>query len=189
MSRPPSMRRILPTALVVVLALPAAAHASGEQVVRDCTDDGRMSKRYSQKDYRDALNNMPTDVDEYTDCRDVIRRAQLAAAGGGRSSGGGGGTAGGDSGGGPASQGSRDPLQTASPQEREAVADAGESGSKPVAVAGEVLRPGSPGSGGAQDGLSTIPTPLLVVLALLALVGLAVGGTGARKRVLDRRAA
>ena len=70
------MRRLLLTAVLGCLLLPAAAWASGEAVIKDCTDDGVIQGHYSQQDYKNALANLPTDVDEYTDCRDVIKRAQ-----------------------------------------------------------------------------------------------------------------
>ena len=48
-------------ALLAVLAvlLPAAgALASGKDVIRDCTDDEVMSRTYTQKDYRAALQEL-----------------------------------------------------------------------------------------------------------------------------------
>ena len=65
---------VLTVALASALALAPAAPASGTSVVTDCADDSRLDKRYTPADYKDALQNIPTDVDEYTDCRDVIRR-------------------------------------------------------------------------------------------------------------------
>src|SRR3954454_7147762 len=88
------MRRAFLLTLLLVLLPAAAAHASAAQVIRDCTDDGVLSGHYSQKELRSALANLPSDVDEYTNCRDVIRAAQLSA-GSGSSSGGGGTTTGG----------------------------------------------------------------------------------------------
>src|SRR5919197_2805342 len=110
------MRRVFATtiALCCLLLVPATAHASGRAVIRDCTDDGKLEKTYSQKDYRDALANLPTDVDEYTDCRDVIRRAQLGGAAGGAGGGNGGpGAPGGGSGGGGATPPQRPPPRAA----------------------------------------------------------------------------
>lgn len=63
---------------VLALAAPAGA-ARGEAVIRDCTSDGKIDRRYSPADYQEALRDLPTDVDEYTDCREVIRRAQAAS--------------------------------------------------------------------------------------------------------------
>ncbi|MCW3000016.1 MAG: hypothetical protein JWN65_3565, partial [Solirubrobacterales bacterium] len=81
---------ILASVLAVACVAPATALASGSTVVSDCALDSKLDKTYTAKEYKDALKNIPTDVDEYTDCRDVIRRAQLAQAGAGNSSGGGG---------------------------------------------------------------------------------------------------
>lgn len=68
--------------LAVCLALPASALAGGGQrLVNDCTDNGRIDGNYSPGEYKDALDNLPTDVDEYTDCRDVIRQSQLSNTG------------------------------------------------------------------------------------------------------------
>ena len=65
------MRMHLRTSLVVIavllLGLPAAAHASGADVIRDCADDGRLNKQYSQKELQGADRNLPSDIDEYTD--------------------------------------------------------------------------------------------------------------------------
>jgi hypothetical protein len=79
------MRQKIPTALALALlalglALPASAAASGIAVIRDCSEDGVLNRHYSHKDLTDALNHLPSDIDEYTDCRSVIRAAQLAAA-------------------------------------------------------------------------------------------------------------
>src|SRR5204862_7116021 len=99
------VRTLIVCAVVVVLARSAAAVASGSAVIRDCAEDGRLQGHYSQRDLRDALDSIPSDVDEYTNCRDIIRRAAFNGAGssgGGSSKGGsgGGGGAGGGSGGG-----------------------------------------------------------------------------------------
>src|SRR3954468_21778865 len=134
------MRRLLPLLIALFLLPTAAAFASGGKVIRDCTDDGRLQGHYSQKDLRDALSSMPSDIDEYTDCRDVIRRAAFGGAGSsgggkGGSGGGGGGNSGGgefggfgDSGGsssggsGGSSGGAQpDPVASASPAERRAL--------------------------------------------------------------------
>src|SRR3954470_12555946 len=130
------MRRLLPLLIAVFLLPTAAAFASGGKVIRDCTDDGRLQGHYSQKDLRDALSSLPSDIDEYTDCRDVIRRAAFGGAGGsgGGGKGGSGGAGGGGGGGGefggfgdPGSGGTgpgggrADPVASASPAERRAL--------------------------------------------------------------------
>ena len=95
--------------LVALLALPAFAQASGQDVIRDCFEDGHIDGNYSQGEYQDAQDNMPSDVDQYSDCRDVIAQGQAgggkknsnssSGSGGSNSSGGGSNSGGSNSGG------------------------------------------------------------------------------------------
>ena len=48
------------------------------QILRDCADDGDLQGDYSPSELRDARQNIPSDIDEYTDCRDVLARAASA---------------------------------------------------------------------------------------------------------------
>ena len=185
--------------LPVLLLLAPAAPAQAASLLDDC-QDGRIDGTYSQADYRRALRNIPSDFDQYTDCRRVIRRAQLAAAGGGSDPGGGegggttgaggtGGGSGGAAGGGtsteaPTSALRTDPLESATPEERRAFEQA-TTGGAPVRVGQAAIRPGATGADAAAG---DIPGPLLVLLALLAVAGLAYGAAVTRARVLARRA-
>lgn len=77
------MRRAFPLILALAVLLPAGVgHASAADVIRDCTNNGRLDRSYSQKELRSAIANLPSDVDEYTNCREVIRNAQLAGGSG-----------------------------------------------------------------------------------------------------------
>jgi hypothetical protein len=68
---------LLLAAMLVALAAPATASAKGGQdVIRDCAEDGDLDGDYSQKDLDDASKNMPSDISEYSNCRDVIERAR-----------------------------------------------------------------------------------------------------------------
>ena len=186
-----AVRRLLVTAVALSLLAPTAALASGADVIKDCTDDGRLSKKYSQKEYSSALGDIPTDVDEYTDCRDVIRRAQLGdTSGTGSGSSGAAGAVGGAPGGpgGPAGgAGAGDPLAGATPQERAAIEKARSGGNKPVKIAGRLVQPGHLGFSG-LDAIDTLPTPLLIVLIVAALAAGGAGGALLQRRVLARRA-
>src|SRR4051794_38648046 len=98
---PASVFRMLRLALAclvlgLVVAVPAANAASTTQILRDCADDGVLQGDYSPSELRKARQNIPTDTDEYTDCRDVLARAAAAgvASKGGSGGGGSGGTAG-----------------------------------------------------------------------------------------------
>jgi hypothetical protein len=187
-----AVRRVILIAVALCLLAPTAALASGADVITDCTDDGRLSKKYTQKEYSAALGDIPTDVDEYTDCRDVIRRAQLGDTSGTGSSdsstsvgavpgagGGPGGTAGGAV---------IDPLAGATPQERAAIEKARSGGSKPVKIAGRLVQPGHLGFSSLSS-IDTLPTPLLLVLIVAALAAGGAGGALLQRRVLARRAA
>ncbi len=166
-----SLRLALALLLAALLA-PASALGSTQDVIRDC-QDGSISGTYSQQDFNDALRNIPTDVDEYTDCRDVIRRAQLGSAGGSSgTSGGGANTSGGvpvvPAGGG--GGGSSDALlASATPAEQQAVREAtGDGGTAPVAIAGQLVSPKGQGLSPAGSA-NVVPTPLIVALVLLGI--------------------
>src|SRR3954471_11886896 len=100
-----SMLRLALACLALMLvAVPAAEAASTTQILRDCADDGVLQGNYKPSELRKARQNIPTDTDEYTDCRDVLARAAAGAvagsgSGSGSISGGAGGFAGGSAGG------------------------------------------------------------------------------------------
>ena len=191
------MRRSSLAALVALATLapaPAIAAADTKALIRDC-EDGRIDGSYSQKEFSDAVRSIPTDLEQYTDCRDVLRRAQLGAAGGGGASGGDAGApgAGGAAGGGaPGASGpsptSAQLLESASPAERAAITEAiGEGGAAPVRIGGRSVSPESTGLSPA-GAANVVPTPLIVALALLAVALLAGGTQTIRSLVLARRA-
>lgn len=195
-------RRLLIALLATCLCAVAPAGvalADGDDVLRDCNDNGKLDKGYSQGDLRDAIENIPTDLDEYTDCRDVIRRAQLGLGGSGGGSGSGsggsgggaggsvdggvGGATGGGTGGGGSSANATEALANATPEEKAALAERTASGGTAPVRIGEVLV-------GPRVGVSSstsLPTPLIVVLVLLSLVGLAGAGLRVTKLVGARR--
>jgi hypothetical protein len=106
------MRRTISLALLAALLFgPAAARASTDpkEIQRDCTDDGVLQGSYSATDLRKARDSLPTGVDEYSDCRDVLSRAIAQKT---ASSGGGGG---GDASPAPAASATASPDTTAEP--------------------------------------------------------------------------
>lgn len=86
-------------AAVLVAALLAAAPASARlsKPVADCNTHTRLTQTYTAAQLRTALNTMPADVKEYTNCYDVIQRALLAQIGSTKVDGGGGDGGGGSS--------------------------------------------------------------------------------------------
>src|SRR4029078_5503440 len=75
--------------LAVLVGAPAAlGHRTRTKILQEC-QDGRQTGDYTPRQIRDALNNIPDDVDQYSDCRDVLRGALLSQAGNSGSGGGG----------------------------------------------------------------------------------------------------
>lgn len=185
---------------IAALALPAGASAAvGMKIINRCTH-GQSLSGFSQQDYRRALQEMPTEVSEYTDCGELIRQAELAAAGGGSGGGGGGAGAGGGGGGsagggstGGGAPGGGEPSTggeaigneaiAQTPAEQQAVATAQQAGNSPVHLGGEEpIRPGVVHANLASAA-SSVPAPLLAVLALLLACIAAIGGMEIRDRL------
>jgi hypothetical protein len=187
--------RALLTIFALLLLVPATALASGEDVLRDCDENERIDGTYTQQEYRDALSQIATDQDEYSPCRDIIRRAQLDALGAGRGGSGGGGAggngglgAGGDAGALPPVVSAEDQLAGASPEERDAVQRARSGGDDGFEIDGVTVDPRNAGTVPGVSQVSTLPTSVLILLGLLAAGLLAAGATRARSLVLARRA-
>ena len=66
---------------VVLLALPAPrARADVTSTIIQRCAHGQTPTGFSQAAYRKALHDLPTEVGEYSDCLDLIHRAELATA-------------------------------------------------------------------------------------------------------------
>lgn len=201
------MRRLIVAVAALTLLVTSPAEAwTVEDVIRDCSLNGKLSHDYPPSLIRKARNSLPADVDEYTDCRDLLSAPSAGSGGGGGSTGGGGGsTGGGSTGGGTSGDGgsggtgaSKAAVPPAPPTPKEAKAlDAARSGAgaEAVDVGGTPITPGAAGmtTGAVDNGL---PSTLLIVLVLLALAVAAAGGPLLRrrfatgfspKRVLGRR--
>lgn len=165
------------TALPAVLlafacfAVPASAD-TGTKIIERCTH-GQSISGFSQQAYRRALQELPTEVEEYSDCGNLIRRAQLAAAGGQGGSNGGGG-----------------PRATATPlsqSERTALGSVPKTGAEQLHVGAGLVRPGVVHAD-ISSAFSSLPDPLLALLAFLLACALALGGRSIAKGVRAHRA-
>jgi hypothetical protein len=67
-------------ALLASALLAVPAFGSAKDVIRDCSEDGVLNGHYSHSELAKALAQLPSDIDEYTDCRAVIRSAELRSA-------------------------------------------------------------------------------------------------------------
>jgi hypothetical protein len=167
---------LLGTLLAIALqpAVPAANADQGEAIILRCTH-GQSLSGFSQSAYRQALKDLNADTEEYTGCSSLIRQAQLAAAGFSRGGGGGG------SGGGPGA-----PAVVPTPAEQRAITSAGQTHAAPVQVGEEAIHPGVVHVDVASA-LSSLPSPLLAMLAFLLTCLLLVAGGALRNRVRARR--
>jgi hypothetical protein len=173
------VRNLLLLAVAISLALPAVASASSNQVIRDCAEDGTLDHNYSTSELRKALGDLPSDLDEYSDCREVIG----GAIKGGSDKGGGRATSAGAAGGG----------QALTPEEQQARAKdqadldklvASSKDNPPVLkVGGKTLKPGSNGLFDLASASNGLPAPLVVALIALALLAMTGGFVALRERV------
>jgi len=63
-----------------LFAAPAGAGGLSPPVA-DCDAHGQLTRTYSAAQLRNALATMPADINEYTNCHDVIQRALLQKLG------------------------------------------------------------------------------------------------------------
>ena len=166
--------RLLVLAVLAVMAMPGGAVA--QNPIRDCNDDGVLDKPYTNKELRDAIEKLPTDLDEYSNCREILSGAITSGSdqGGNRP------TVGADGSPVPADE------QAARTQDTEDLTaiTADPEGSPPsVKVGDEKVEPGSNGLFDLASASNDLPVPLLVALIALALVALIGGLVAMRERI------
>ena len=159
----PMSRLALPAALLTMfLSIDSPASADvGATIINRCTH-GQSLSGFSQAAYRQALQELPTEVEEYSDCANLIRRAELAAAGRGASAG-------------------ATPIPL-TPVERGALNRVSKVRPTPLRVGNQLIRPGEIHANIASA-LSSLPTPLLATLAFLLACVLLLAGKAVRERV------
>ncbi len=170
-------RRILTTLLVSAMAAGPIASAGadvGTKIIERCTH-GQSIAGFSQQNYRRALEETTAEVNEYSDCVNLIHKAQLAAAGRG-AGGSGNGSDGGSAGGLTAN------VPPPTPAEQQALQAAHSSGATPVQVGGQTVAPGVVHANIASAA-SSLPTPLLALLAFLLAGALYILARTIRERV------
>jgi hypothetical protein len=174
---PPTRALALPVALLSMLLFsPALAQADvGEKIILRCTH-GESLTGFTQKDYNKALKELETSLEEYSGCSSLIHQAQLAAAGTRGGSGGGGGSA---------TPGVASATVPATPAERRELNRARAGGAIPLQLGNQLVRPGVVHADIASA-LSSLPNPLLAILAFLLACALALAGWVLRNRVRDR---
>ena len=164
--------------LLAALAPHTASAGVREQILREC-QDGRITGHYTPKQLRDARNHIPSDVDEYSDCRDVLAQATLASHGGGGT-----GSRASKAPGGVQPTTGRATLTASDPVESQTLNDA-RLKSEAQSIGDQTLIPGATGFNAAAR--RELPTPVLIALLLLGLCASAATFASVRRRVLARR--
>ena len=167
------IRHLFALTLLAMVALPAPAFASANQVVRDCVYDGKLDHHYSNAELRRARNHLPSDLDEYSDCRDII----AAAIKGGSDISGGKGSPG-IAASNPAAE---QAAKTADQQDLSAIASSDKA--PKLDVGGNKVAPDSSGFFNLGGAANQVPLPLLIALLLLCTMALVSGLGSARQRV------
>ena len=172
----PNLTRLITLILVLcaALALPAVAVADGDEAIRDCAEDGDLDGSYSDEELAEAERDMPSDLDAYSNCREVIR----AARAGGRGSSDGtslndvAGVGGGTGSGGGSDRGDVSGNEGATPSDAQELAQREEAAREGSALESATELAAGANAGNDDDGL---PTPALIVIALLGLAAVAGG--------------
>jgi hypothetical protein len=176
-SRPIGARLAVVTALLAAASLALAGPASanvGEEIIIRCGHVESLSG-FSQSAYDQALKELEADAEEYSPCAAQIHAAQRAAAAGAAGAAGA-----------PGAQSANPVAIAPSPSQRRAITHAEHAGAEPVKLGGRTLHPGVVHVDVASA-LSSLPTPLLVVMAFLLACALALAGGKLAKRVRDGR--
>jgi hypothetical protein len=156
------LRNLSVLGVIALLVLPAAAQASA---LTDCVRDNDLDRHYSNSELQKALDNLPTDSDEYGNCREILAGAITSGSDKGNNR-----------------PGPTDPdgqplsaeEQSNRQKDNEALADiAGDNGSPQtptVDVGGETVEPGDNGLFDLASASNDLPTPLLAALIALAVL-------------------
>lgn len=184
-------KRTITLLSLLALALPQVALASSDAVIKDCADNGKLDKKYSKSDLKKAKSNLPSDINEYTDCGSAINRA-IASSGGGGGSGGGpahapqaqAAASSGSSGSGSSSvTASGGGTGTGSSGRAKAAVPPRPTSAKPaVPVGGQTVTPGANGLFKASESVNEIPLPILLALIGIAALTAAGGALVMRRR-------
>jgi hypothetical protein len=157
---------------VLLLAAPARAEDVGHKIIRLCAT-GKSLAGYPPSAYAKALKEISATTEEYSECGQLIRAAQAAAA----------------QGNGSGSAGAGAPLPqavAATPAEQKSIAAAAANGGGPVSLGGQEVHPGVVHANVASA-FSTLPAPLLALIAFLLACMLAFAGRFIRDRTRGGR--
>jgi hypothetical protein len=166
------VRQLFLLSALALLALPAAAHASA---LTDCTRDNDLDHSYSNSELQKALDSLPTDSDEYSNCREILAGAIHDGS---------------DKGSRPKNTGPDGGPLSANEQSKRAhdgaelAALTGADRQPPrVDVGGHTLQPGDDGLYDLASASNDLPVPLLLALIALGLLALTGALVALRTRI------
>jgi hypothetical protein len=165
--------RLLVLAVLALLALPAGAMADP---VIDCARDGDLDKKYSNAELRKAIDRIPGDLDEYSNCREILSGAIT----GGSDKGGNRPTAGADGSPLPADEQAARGKDT---DDLASITGSPDENRPSVEVGGQRVEPESNGLFDLASASNDVPVPLLVALIALAVVAVIGGLVALRERI------
>jgi hypothetical protein len=157
-------------AAAALASAPTARADVGETIIQRCTH-GQSLAGFSQSAYRQALKQLSADAEEYTNCAQLIRQAQLAAAGGHA---------------GALGAPESAVAIAATPTEQRAVSHAAHAGAVPVSVGGALVKPGVVHADIASA-FNNLPDSLLALLVFLLACAALIGGRSLRNRIRGHR--
>jgi hypothetical protein len=177
------VRNLLLLAVLGLLALPAGAQAADP--ISDCNFDGDLDRRYSNSELRKALDNLPGELEEYSNCRQVISGAITSGSDKGENrpgSGSGGGGGSGSDGGGSISA-EEEAARAQDGADLEALTSGADASSPSLNIGGEKVEPGSNGLFDLASASNDVPVPLLVALIAVGLLAIVGGFVALRERM------
>ncbi len=174
------VRNLLLLAVLGAFALPASAQADP---VSDCNNDGKLDQTYTNEQLKRALDNIPSDVDEYTNCRELIGAAITSGSDKGENRPGSGASASSNSGDKGGASPSEQEASAKDNAELEAITSDGDDSAPSVHLDGEEVEPGSDGLFDLASASNDVPVPLLVALIAIAVLAILGGLVVLRERV------
>jgi hypothetical protein len=170
------LRNVLLLGAVALLVLPAGAQASA---LTDCVQDNKLDHHYSNSELQKALDNLPTDSDEYGSCREILAAAITNGTdkGGGRPS---------NTGPNGGALSSKEQAQR-NKDNQDLAALTGDATGNPrtpsVEVGGQTVEPGSNGLFDLASASNDLPAPLLVALIALGVLAVTAVLVALRSRI------
>jgi hypothetical protein len=168
------LRSALAIAAALLISLAAAAPAGASEVTKilEACSNGTEPIGYSQQAYNRAIKQMEAFLSEYTDCPDLIHKAELAGAAGAH----------GASAPGGASEAGTPAVAPPTQAEQRTLERIPHASAPPVNVGTEVIHPGVVHVNLASA-VNTLPAPLLALLAFLLACALVAVAWAVRHRI------